>query len=291
MNETVPDLPTKLPPSGVGDPFAAYAATATRDGVLLKFNKSGEWIAALNSGATVVPASTELVALMSEFALAWTRWIANKPTDRHVTLVASGAAPARRDQLGDLDQTMWESDDEGKLRDPWQATHELPLLDPESGEKYVFSTNSVGGKAALGKLAGAFSRGRARHPNCSPVVALGGGGYEHKIKSRGWIHVPTLRIVSWVPASADHETPKAALPQVMNDAIPSEAVAMRSKRHTLAVEIDCHDVQGSHEAEDRLIRWLETFGHSSVGHVFEFFMVGRISRKPMKGPLKTEGER
>jgi hypothetical protein len=60
---------------------------------------------------------------------------------------------------------------------------------------------------------------------------------------------------------------------------------VRTKRHTLVIEIECHDTQGSHEAEDRLLRWLETFGHTSVGHGFEFFMVGRISRKAMKGRL------
>src|SRR5262249_12114423 len=154
-----------LPHTGLADPFAQYAATASQDGTRLSFNKSGEWIAAFNSGATVIPAGRELVALMSEFALAWTRWVNNKPTDRHVTLVASGAAPARRDQLGDTDQALWSTDDEGRLKDPWQATHELPLIDQESGDKYVYVTSSVGGKDALGKLAGAYSRGRGRHPN------------------------------------------------------------------------------------------------------------------------------
>jgi hypothetical protein len=134
MNQTAQKLPA-LPPSGAADPFAAYAAAATRDGTRLTFNKSGEWIAALNSGATVVPADRELVALMSEFVMAWTKWTASKPVDRHVTLVASGAAPARRDQLGDTDQTVWDTDDEGRLRDPWQLTQEMPLLDSESGEK------------------------------------------------------------------------------------------------------------------------------------------------------------
>ncbi len=219
MNEPAHKLPS-LPPSGAADPFAQYAAAATRDGTRLTFNKSGEWIAALNSGATVVPTGRELVALMSEFALAWTKWVGGKPIDRHVTLVASGAAPARRDQLGDTDQSLWESDDEGKLRDPWQATHEMPLLDSESGEKYVYTTSSVGGKDCLGKLCGAYSRGRGRHPNHNPVVTLGSGGYTHKVKSRGFIHVPTLRIVSWVPCDAANETAKAPLRQIMNDDLP-----------------------------------------------------------------------
>src|SRR5262245_41728058 len=220
MNEIVRKSPDTMPPSGAADPFAQYAAMSARDGVRLNFNKSGEWVAALDSVAQVVPKDIRLVAQMPELALAWTKWVDSKPTDRHVTLVASGAAPARRDQLGDTDQAQWESDDEGKLRDPWQATHELPLLDPESGEKFVYVTSSVGGKDALGTLAGAFSRGRARRPTHDPTVALGAGGYQHKVKSRGWIHVPVLKIVSWVPASPGQETPKAALREIMNDDLP-----------------------------------------------------------------------
>jgi hypothetical protein len=220
MTALVQSPPNPLPPSGAADPFAQYALQTSRDGVRLSFNKSGEWIAALSSGATVIPPGRELVALMPEFALAWTKWEDSKPTDRHVTLVASGAVPVRRDQLGDTDQALWETDDEGRLKDPWQPTHELPLLDPECGEKYVYTTSSVGGKDALGKLSGAFSRGRARHPNDNPVVTLGAGGYQHKVKSRGWIHVPVFKIVSWVPRDAAGETPKASLKQLLNDDLP-----------------------------------------------------------------------
>lgn len=60
----------------------------------------------------------------------------------------------------------------------------------------------------------------------------------------------------------------------------------RPRRHTIIVEIECLDPQGSHQAESRLLRWLETFGHTSVGHGFEFFKVGRVAGKPMKGRIK-----
>jgi hypothetical protein len=94
---------TTKPPtiSGAADPYAAYGLTGSRDGVALKFNKSGEWIAALTEGATVIPAGREFVALMEDLACAWTKWIDSKPVDRRVTLVASGVAPPLRDTLGD----------------------------------------------------------------------------------------------------------------------------------------------------------------------------------------------
>jgi hypothetical protein len=76
----------------------------------------------------------------------------------------------------------------------------------------------VGGKGALSKLALAFSRGRGSHPNSNPIVALGAGGYQHKIKSRGFIHVPTLRIAGWAPRAG--EIAKVSAAEAMNDAIP-----------------------------------------------------------------------
>jgi hypothetical protein len=51
------------------------------------------------------------------------------------------------------------------------------------------------------------------------------------------------------------------------------------KRHTLVVEIECHDAQGSHQAEDRLLDWLETYGHTSVSHGFDFLTVRRVAKK------------
>lgn len=60
----------------------------------------------------------------------------------------------------------------------------------------------------------------------------------------------------------------------------------RSRRHILVVEIECLDTQGSHQAEDRLLRWIETFGPTSTNHGFEFFYIGRIAKKPMRGRVK-----
>lgn len=52
---------------------------------------------------------------------------------------------------------------------------------------------------------------------------------------------------------------------------------MRIKRHKLIVEIECDDAQGSRQAQDRLIRWIETFGHTAPSFGFDFFNVGRIA--------------
>jgi hypothetical protein len=218
MNEMIRN-PANNPPAPGGDPFARIAAELTQV-TRTTFAKNGEWIAHYNSGAAMIPLGREFVALMADYTLAWTKWLSSKPVERRLTRVADGGLPPPRGTLGDTDQSLWEKDDEGRLRDPWQATNELPLLDQETGELLVYVTGTVGGKDAIGKLCGAYSRGRGRHPNHNPVVALGAGGYQHKIKSRGYINVPTLKIVSWVPQDPNTETPKAALTDVMNDALP-----------------------------------------------------------------------
>jgi len=65
-------------------------------------------------------------------------------------------------------------------------------------------------------------------------------------------------------------------------------MASRGRRHILVVEIDCLDVQGSHAAEERLLRWVEHFGHTAPSFGFEFFSVGRIAGEPMKDRVKAD---
>ena len=62
----------------------------------------------------------------------------------------------------------------------------------------------------------------------------------------------------------------------------------RRSRHFLVVEIECLDTQGAHQAEDRLLRWLEIYGHTASGHGFEFFSVGRVAAKPVRHRMKRK---
>ena len=53
----------------------------------------------------------------------------------------------------------------------------------------------------------------------------------------------------------------------------------RKLRHLLCVEVLCLDPQGQRQAQDRLHRWLETFGHTAASFGFEFRSVGVITGK------------
>jgi hypothetical protein len=199
--------------------YLTYGLSGANDGKVLKFNKSGQWVAGLGDDQEPLGQDIRLVAQMEYLAIVWRKWQNSAPVDRKVTLVGTGAQPPQRHELGDQDEKFWERDEEGELRDPWQQTHELPLLDTTGGEQYVYSTASRGGIGALSRLSVAYSRNFSRHPGMDPVVTLGASGYEHKIKKFGYIHTPVIKIVDW-------EARQGAAPvrltnrEMMNDEIP-----------------------------------------------------------------------
>lgn len=56
---------------------------------------------------------------------------------------------------------------------------------------------------------------------------------------------------------------------------------MKRRKHTLVVEIVCdrHIPLGQRQAQDRLHRWLETYGHTAPSFGFEFVSVGVLTGK------------
>lgn len=60
---------------------------------------------------------------------------------------------------------------------------------------------------------------------------------------------------------------------------------MRARRNHLVIEILSDDPEGQRQAQDRLHRWLETFGHTASSFGFQFVSVGvmtgkRLSKAP-----------
>jgi hypothetical protein len=220
--ETLPVKPENKAPVPTGtNPFVAFAVAEGADGVPCRFDgKSGVWKSGLGDDAATIPSGTQLVAQMEFLAFVWNKWVNNKRVDRKVAIVGNWEVPLRRDQLDDHDTSRWELDDESQPRDPWQQSLELGLLDIETGEMLVFATNSVGGKTAIRKLSAAYGRGQKKFPRHNPIVELGASGYQHRIKTRGYIHVPTLAIVGWEPRDDADEPPQKTAADALNDAIP-----------------------------------------------------------------------
>jgi hypothetical protein len=189
---------TSVAASGSGNPFAAYGEAATQNkivGTLLKFNK-GEYLA--GKDAEVVPEGTRLVANMDQLLVGWIKWENGAPSEQVMGRVADVFKPPLRNELGDNDKSLWEVDDQGVARDPWQLSNYLVLKGEESDELYTFTTSSRGGLNAIGELCKAYGKEMRQQPDQYPVVSLEVDSYRHSNKAYGKIHVPVLTIVDWI---------------------------------------------------------------------------------------------
>jgi hypothetical protein len=183
---------------GGRDPFAAYAAAvAPPQGQYMRFSK-GEWL--FGSDKLELSLGSRFAANMNGLQVGWICWKGGQPVERRMNLLIDMVPVPSRASLGDTDEGLWELGDRGEPRDPWAFTNELQLMSPD-GDLYIYSTASDGGKRDLGRLCGAYTEGLKQHPGQVPVVTLGRGSYDHKIKLRGKIWVPVLNIVDWTDES------------------------------------------------------------------------------------------
>ncbi|ACL60612.1 hypothetical protein Mnod_5783 [Methylobacterium nodulans ORS 2060] len=191
--------------------FEAYgdAAVGTRIvGDLLRFNK-GDWLAGQDQDELEI--GTRLVANLPELMVGWVKWVDGKPEDQRMGRVADGFVPPSRASLGDLDEEEWETDEEGRPRDPWQKTNYLLLKAEEGDQLYTLAGSSSGMLTAIGTLAREYGKRIRMRPDEVPVIELGRDKYKHKVYS--WVKVPVLKIVGWVKAD------------VFADALAAEAAA------------------------------------------------------------------
>src|SRR5260370_5158729 len=176
-------------------------ATAQQEGKHLRFVK-GDYIYGVDGDE--LAEGTEAVAVMNGLTVGWTRWRDGKPAEERTGLLAEGFRPARREDLGDLDRSVWPTDDKGEPRDPWQFGYRLPLVDRATGETLIFSTSSRGGIGAIGQLSTVYGKHLGQAPDELPVVALEVGSYQHTNKAFGRIKFPVLRVVGWTSVGGDN---------------------------------------------------------------------------------------
>jgi hypothetical protein len=134
---------TAIALNGGVDPFLAYAdAISPRSivGTLLKFSK-GDYLA--GEEGEIIPHGTQLTANCDEFLAGWIKWQDGKPVEQRMIRVADGFHPPVRTDLGDTDKSLWETDDKGEPKDPWQFTNYLSLMDAD-GNLFTFTTSSRG---------------------------------------------------------------------------------------------------------------------------------------------------
>jgi len=202
MNDlTVQQQGTAITVPGNGNAFEAYGNAVSQKSIvgdILKFTKFGEYVAGQDEKE--MPKGQRLIANMDELLTGWVRWEDNKPTDQIMGRVADGFMPQRRNELGDTDESLWEKDDDGRPRDPWQKTNYLVLKAEGEEQLYTFATSSKSGLNAIGELCKVFGRQMRQRPDDFPIVALNAGSYIHPKYKK--IFVPNLDVVDWI-AKAD----------------------------------------------------------------------------------------
>jgi hypothetical protein len=179
----------------VRDPFAAYAAKmVVQQGNYLSF-KAGEYLYGQNSEELKL--GTRLAANMLGLRVGWRRWRSAK-VEQDLTQPLVDGIPEPDDQhrheLGDTDSQLWDLGANGDPMDPWQWTSILELVDA-TGEKYIYSTGSKGGKGAIGALCDQYNKQRRAHPDQVPIIELGRDFYTHP--SYGKTYFPVFTIVGW----------------------------------------------------------------------------------------------
>jgi hypothetical protein len=231
--------------AGNYNPFEAYAEAANTSrivGDLLKFSK-GDYTAGQNGDEVAI--GTQVAANMGEFYVGWVKWVDGKPAEQMMGKIGDGYVPARRSELGDHDKDLWEVDDNGQQRDPWQVTNYLVMMDPKSGKLYTFTASSKGGLGALGKLAGLYGKNMRSMPDKYPLVALNVDKYKHPNKAFGIIKTPKLDVVGWVDKGIFEAAMAAAAADSSEDETApfKEAPAPKGKGAKVAVVNESMDTE------------------------------------------------
>ncbi|HIJ43357.1 MAG: hypothetical protein QF511_07020 [Rhodospirillales bacterium] len=178
------------------NPYAAYGEQATGGARnIIKFRKGRFFY---GQDDIEIPLGTRLIANMPGAKVGWVRWRDGKPTDEVMVLIGDGVAPPRRNELGDEDRNLWETDDRSDPKDPWQFTNHLPLKGPETGEEFLFATSTRGGIGAIGAFAKDYGTAYRQKPGKLPVIELRASDYAHPNKAYGRVDVPVFELADWV---------------------------------------------------------------------------------------------
>jgi hypothetical protein len=181
--------------------YEKYGEAATQRNIigrLLRLNKFGEYRAGQDEEE--IKRGTALAAYMRSLAVGYVRWEDGKPAEIVMGPVGQGYVPPPRAALGHLDQSTWDTFDDGRPRDPWQLSNSLVLIDLETEELFTFSTSSKGGLGAIGELAKVYGKHIRIKPDEVPIIELDVGSYQHSNRAYGEIRFPVFKVVDWIPA-------------------------------------------------------------------------------------------
>ena len=183
---------------------------------ILKFKK-GEYLI----GEELIPLGAQYLAHARAWTKCWIKFCDGEVAERKPYRVALGEKPPEREDLDDLDKTLWPEGIDGKPADPWVFQYLLPLEDLSTGEVVIFVASSFGGRRAIADLCAAYAKRAAKATRCGqPIVRLGKA--EMPTKKFGKVPRPLFEVVRWDDAVDDVSpvAPPIALKHDLDDEIP-----------------------------------------------------------------------
>lgn len=198
-------------------PWGQVERMAKQEGASLILFKKGDWLCGDDEVG-----EKEYRTEPTEIYYGWQHWRNSTPGPTQMVRIDQLAECPRRDDLGDLDKSKWESAPDGKSKDPWVRTVRMGLVDLETDELYFFTSSSHGGRGAVNDFCAAFDRGRHQFPDQVPIVTLDTESYKHK--KFGKVVKPKFTVSRWV--TRDGSAPKPIDPgkqiaDELNDELPA----------------------------------------------------------------------
>ena len=168
---------------------------------------------------TAVPLSTRFIAYCADWRRGWVKFLGGEKVDEKVYRVAENRTVLERDELGDLDQSDWETDEDGKAQDPWCFQHYVPLENAKTGERFLFVTSSTGGQIGVEVLCHQWSKNNTKGLRKGlPTIELALG--EFHTRKFGAVKRPHFAIIGWENDDNNVVSIKDITPKAPAEALP-----------------------------------------------------------------------
>jgi hypothetical protein len=207
------------------EPFAREGESAIH-GQHLKFVK-GAWLI----DGKEVSNKPRFVVNLDEAQYGWMRWFDHRPVQQIWRFCIDRTTPLpSRNDIGHLDESLWETNSKGDLVDPWEPTLRLAMRQIGTNADTTFLTSSKwGGPKGIRKLFAAYEAERLKYSELWPVVDL--GCEVEPSKNYGKVPQPRFPIVGWrawdggevvelPPGGVTPDDPRTMIGQEISDEIP-----------------------------------------------------------------------
>jgi hypothetical protein len=190
-------------PASVNEELAALEAYAAegqsswlpRGAEILKFNgTSGELTTKTDPLDDLI--GLEVVCDTRNVFHGWTKFVDGKIAGKPA-IVRVSQRPKNRSELGDLDETEWPTDTDGKPKDPWGFATYMPMMGRDQGETYIYISTSRSGQSAVQNLIGVYANKVREKGDLDrlPIVRWGKESFRSKYKGKLW--APVLQVLAW----------------------------------------------------------------------------------------------